>query len=180
MNCPINNSVLIVDDDATFCEMLAKALKRRGYSIHAAKTCSDAIAVATQQTPAYAVVDLRIGIESGLGLIPALIQALPHIRVVILTGYASIATAVEAIKLGAAHYLTKPASADEIIAAFSEHSDLTPVESANKPLSVKQLEWEHVNKILTEHNGNITAAAKTLGLHRRSLQRKLQKRPSKT
>jgi two-component system response regulator RegA len=127
-----------------------------------------------------AIVDLRIGADSGLGLIRALLDTNGAMRIVILTGFASIATAVEAIKLGAVHYLTKPAGAREIVAAFDREAGRDEVPPAPDPMSVRRLEWEHLQKVLADHEGNISAAARALRMHRRSLQRKLQKTPAKS
>ncbi|MEC8429588.1 MAG: helix-turn-helix domain-containing protein, partial [Pseudomonadota bacterium] len=112
----------------------------------------------------------------GLPLIPKLKQQLPQLDIVMLTGYSSINTAVEAIKLGASNYLCKPANADEILAAFEAEPD-ADIEISNAPISVNRLEWEHIQKVLAEHEGNVSATARALGMHRRTLQRKLQKRP---
>lgn len=172
-------SLLLVDDDPTFCNVLCMALMRRDYDVHVAHNIADALALAEQLDPEYAVIDLRIGHESGLTLVEKLIQLDSNTRIVMLTGYASIATAVEAIKLGATHYLTKPADADEIAAALHKDEGDTSVQIKDKPLSVKRLEWEHLQKVLMEHDGNISAAARSLNMHRRTLQRKLDKRPVK-
>jgi len=172
-------SVLIVDDDITFCDALARAFSRRSFTTFTAQSAQQACIIAQQHQPDCAVVDLRIGDESGLTVIDQLNTIVPEIRMVILTGYASIATAVEAIKLGAVHYLVKPASADDIISAiFNLKGDATTLPAEN-PMSVKRLEWEHIQTVLAQHDGNISASARSLGMHRRSLQRKLQKKPVK-
>ena len=118
-----------------------------------------------------------IGPDSGLELVENLHAQHPHTRMLMLTGYASIATAVEAVKLGAIHYLAKPVDADEVVAAFSRQDGDTSVSVTYQPLSVNRLEWEHIQKVLKEHEGNISATARALGMHRRTLQRKLQRRP---
>jgi two-component system, response regulator RegA len=123
------------------------------------------------------VIDLRIGYESGLELVKALIALDDNTQIVMLTGFASIATAVEAIKLGAVHYLTKPANADEIVHALNKNDGDSAVSISENPLSVKRLEWEHLQKVLMQHEGNISAAARALNMHRRTLQRKLEKKP---
>lgn len=172
-------TLLIVDDDETFCEVLAEALTDRGYDVAVAHETVAGIAHARRQDPEFAVVDLRIGQESGLNMVDALHKLDENTRIVMLTGYASVATAIEAIKLGAVHYLTKPANADEILAAlFRDEGDASAPISDN-PLSVKRLEWEHLQKVLNECDGNISAAARKLRMHRRTLQRKLAKRPVK-
>jgi len=171
--------ILLVDDDETFCLVLNNAIDRRGYSVVTATNSAQAIKLAQTHTPAYAVVDLRIGEESGLTLVENLVEINPEINIVMLTGYASIATAVQAIKLGAKQYLTKPADADEIIASFNNNSNSESVTPADQPLSPKRLEWEHLQKVLLDNDGNVSATARALGMHRRTLQRKLQKRPVK-
>jgi two-component system response regulator RegA len=169
--------LLLVDDDPTFCQVLGRVLEKRGYKVLIAHDLRMGTDLAEHHKPDYAVVDLRIGQESGLVLIETLTDMNSDIRVVILTGYASIATAVEAIKLGAIHYLTKPTTTDEIIASLHHDDSNTSVPLPERPLSVKRLEWEHLQKVLMEHNGNISAAARALGMHRRTLQRKLNKHP---
>jgi two-component system response regulator RegA len=169
--------LLLVDDDPTFCDVLKQALQKRGFEVYVANDVAGGTALAKQIEPEYAVIDLRIGHESGLVLVRCLHELDANTRIVVLTGYASIATAVEAIKLGAVHYLTKPADADEIVAALHRDQGDASVEIKEKPLSVRRLEWEHLQKVLVEHGGNISAAARALGMHRRSLQRKLEKRP---
>jgi len=170
---------LLVDDDETFCMVLNNAIERRGFSIMNATNLTDAINCATQHQPLYAIVDLRIGDESGLELVKKLVELDPNIRIVMLTGYASIATAIKAIKLGAKYYLTKPADADEIISSFECKDDQSLTSLTDKPLSLKRLEWEHLQKVLMDNDGNISATARALSMHRRTLQRKLQKRPVK-
>jgi len=171
--------LLLVDDDQTFCMVLAQALAKRGFEVFVAHDLDAALDLAETADPEYAVIDLRIGHESGLILVKRLQELDDNTRIVVLTGFASVATAVEAIKLGATHYLSKPADADEIVAALHKDSGDASVEIKEKPLSVKRLEWEHLQKILVEHDHNISAAARALGMHRRTLQRKLEKRPVK-
>lgn len=173
----MNPPLLLVDDDDTFRDVLARAFSRRGYVVRTAANTEEAVALASEQSFGLAVVDLRMPGDSGLTLIERLIRIAPAIRIVVLTGYASIATAVEAIKLGAIHYLTKPTHVDDIIAAFSRQDGDAGTPVASAPPSVDRLEWEHIQKILRECNGNISEAARRLGMHRRTLQRKLQKRP---
>jgi len=174
-----NSHLLLVDDDPVFCQVLEQALARRGFKVFIAQELTSGIKLAKECTPEYAIIDLRIGKDSGLVLVEQLKSLDENTRIVILTGYASIATAVEAIKLGATHYLTKPANADEIVAALNRETGDPDVEPATQPISVKRLEWEHLQKVLMENDGNISAAARALGMHRRTLQRKLQKRPVK-
>ena len=170
-------SLLLVDDDETFRQVLSRALEKRGFAVSCAADVEAASVLATENPPEYAVLDLKMPGPSGLVLVQRLTELDPETRIVMLTGYASIATAVEAIKLGATHYLAKPADADEIVAALmrSEGDPHLPV--SGNTLSVDRLEWEHIQKVLSEHEGNISATARALKMHRRTLQRKLAKRP---
>lgn len=169
--------LLLVDDDPIYCSVLGQALQKRDYSVSIAHDLETGIQIARNIHPEYAVIDLRIGHESGLEMVKMLTELDEGIHIVVLTGFASIATAVESIKLGATHYLTKPADTDEIIEALNKREGDTNISLKERPLSVKRLEWEHLQKVLMEHNGNISAAARALGMHRRTLQRKLDKRP---
>lgn len=171
--------LLLVDDDETFCSVLKPALEKRNFQVSVAYDVKTAIDIAEQVEPEYAVIDLRIGFDSGLEMVKKLISLDDNTQIVMLTGFASIATAVEAIKLGATHYLTKPANADEIVNALHKNEGDTRVAISDNPLSVKRLEWEHLQKVLMQHDGNISAAARALNMHRRTLQRKLEKRPVK-
>ena len=171
--------LLLVDDDHVYCQVLSQALTKRGFEVAVAYDLEGGFECAEQFGPDYAVVDLRIGRDSGLTLTKRLVALDETMRIVVLTGYASIATAVEAIKLGALHYLTKPADADEIVAALHRDESDADAPLPERPLSVKRLEWEHLQKVLMEHNGNISAAARALGMHRRTLQRKLNKHPAR-
>jgi len=172
-------NLLLVDDDETFCSVLKPALEKRNFQVSVANDVKQGIALAEQTEPEYAVIDLRIGHDSGLEMVKKLISLDGNTQIVMLTGFASIATAVEAIKLGAIHYLTKPANADEIVNALYKNEGDSSVEINQNPLSVKRLEWEHLQKVLMQHDGNISAAARALNMHRRTLQRKLDKRPVK-
>jgi two-component system response regulator RegA len=171
--------LLLVDDDETFCRVLKTALEKRNYEVLVANDVKSGIMLAEQNVPEYAVIDLRIGHESGLELVKKLISLDDNTQIIMLTGFASIATAVEAIKLGAIHYLTKPANADEIVNALNKNEGDPSVLISENPLSVKRLEWEHLQKVLMQHYGNISAAARALNMHRRTLQRKLEKKPVK-
>ncbi|HEX8979185.1 MAG TPA: response regulator transcription factor [Parasulfuritortus sp.] len=171
--------ILLVDDDVLFSSTLVQALRRRGYEVEAAADQAGALALAQSDPPDAAVLDLKLAEESGLGLIGPLKALRPEMRILLLTGYASIATAVEAIKLGATHYLPKPADADEILAALGREAGDADIAPPEDPMSVDRLEWEHIQKVLTEHEGNISATARALKMHRRTLQRKLAKRPVK-
>ncbi len=172
-------SLLLVDDDEVFCLVLAKALTRRGYEVSVAHDVAAAVLICEEEFPEYAVVDLNMPGDSGLTLVQYLHEHNPVTRTVVLTGYASIATAVEAIKLGALHYLAKPSDADEVVAALHKDEGDASVGVGEQPMSVRRLEWEHIQKVLAEVDGNISEAARRLGMHRRTLQRKLQKRPVK-
>ncbi len=177
----MTNKLLLVEDDEVFARVMTRALKMRGYDIAVANDADTASAQIAQGPFAYAILDLNLGGHTSLKLIPLLKQHNERIKILILTGYASIATAVEAIKLGADNYLAKPADADEILSALlGEHSDSKAEETAQtslEPMSVRRLEWEHIQKVLMENDGNISETARQLKMHRRTLQRKLQKRP---
>ena len=159
--------------------MLAPAMHKRGFLVSTANSAESAFALAEQDPPEYAVVDLKMAGNSGLVLVRQLASLQAGTRIVVLTGYASISTAIEAIKLGATHYLAKPVDADEIVAAFGKQNGDTDIELATSPLSVDRLEWEHIQRVLSEHDGNISATARSLNMHRRTLQRKLSKHPIK-
>jgi two-component system response regulator RegA len=171
-------SVLVVDDEDTFRDRLVKALCERGFEATGAASTEDALRAAQAETPECAIVDLRMPRFSGLHVVRGLRQLDPTTRIVVLTGYGSIATALDAVRSGAVHYLTKPADIDEIIAAFDH--DGTPADEPPPTAvpSLDRVEWEHIDRVLLGCGGNITQAAALLGLHRRSLQRKLMKRPS--
>ena len=171
-------SLLLVDDDITFCKVLRRALEKRGFSVTVAHSVEEAIPLAEGNPPEFAVVDLKMGGAPGLVLVETLPRLDPNTRIVMLTGYASIATAVEAIKLGATQYLTKPANADEIVAAFG-HTASSDVPIKALPTQIENLEWEHIQRVLREHDDNISATARALNMHRRTLQRKLAKPPSR-
>lgn len=172
-------SLLIVDDDVVFCQVLSEAMSKRGYEVVSAHNVDEGIELARKEIPEFAVIDLKMPGKSGLEMVSELKTLDEHTRIVVLTGYASIATAVEAIKLGAIHYLAKPADADDIMAAFYREQGDKEAPIRSKPLSVGQVEWEHIHKILNECNGNISETARKLNMHRRTLQRKLAKYPVK-
>lgn len=173
----MSQAFLIVDDDPTFTRVLARSLTRRGFEVTVARDVEEALVSARNHPPELITLDLKMDGDSGLTAIPALKELCPNARILVLTGYASIATAVEAIKLGAINYLPKPADADQILVAL-ESEEGNPDQPINHdPMSVNRLEWEHIQKVLAEHEGNISATARALGMHRRTLQRKLQKRP---
>ena len=174
-----NPSLLLVDDDEAFLSALSNAMKKRGFSVTTANSAESGIELAQIDPPEFAVVDLKMSGNSGLVLVRQLSNLDAGTRIVVLTGFASIATAVEAIKLGATHYLAKPVDADEIVAAFGKQAGDVDVAVSNGPLSVDRLEWEHLQRVLAENEGNISATARSLNMHRRTLQRKLSKNPIK-
>jgi two-component system response regulator RegA len=172
-------TVLVVDDDETFRRRLVRAFTERGLDARDAGDPDAAIAAATADSPELAVVDLRMPGRSGLDVVRELKAIDPATNIVVLTAYGSIATALEAVRLGATHYLTKPADADEILAAFErdkQPSDSAPRVEHEAP-SLARAEWEHIQRVLTDCAGNVSQAARVLGVHRRSLQRKLSNRP---
>jgi two-component system response regulator RegA len=172
-------TLLVVDDDPAFCRVVKRAMEARGYAVRVAHDVEQATWMAEEDSPEYALVDLKMPGESGLALVQKLKQLDAETCVVVLTGYASIATAIEAIKLGATHYLAKPARTEEILDAFKRVEPKPDVPISEDPMRIGQVEWEHIQKVLADHQGNISATAKALGMHRRTLQRKLSKRPSK-
>jgi two-component system, response regulator RegA len=177
MNPVEKPSLLLVDDDSTFRTVLSRALEKRGFAVTTANSVEQALPLANANPPEFAVLDLKMEGLSGLVLVQKLHELDPATRIVMLTGYASIATAVEAIKLGATQYLSKPANADEIVAAFGHNANAeAPLDA--QPATVERLEWEHIQRILHENGDNISATARILNMHRRTLQRKLSKRPS--
>lgn len=180
MSTESTGRVLLVDDDAIFVHVLTRALVARGFEVAGANKGSEALARCADFQPRYIVLDLKLGAESGLALIPKLIAARPGVRILLLTGYASIATAVEAIKRGAHDYLAKPVDADQVVQALLGQPSAqaaTGGQLPDAPPPLKRLEWEHIQRVLAECEGNISEAARRLGLHRRTLQRKLAKRP---
>jgi len=170
-------SLLLVDDDKVFCGVLENAMMKRGFDVTCAHSVSHALECTKTFSPEYAIIDLRLPGPSGLVLVEKLREVDPGTRIVMLTGYASITTAVEAIKLGAIHYLAKPVDADEIMMAFERTEGDPSAQINTHALSVGQFEWEYIQRILIENNGNISATAKKLNMHRRTLQRKLNKSP---
>jgi two-component system response regulator RegA len=173
-------SLLIVEDDEVLRDRLAQAFAARGCDVRSATSASEAETMARQDPPEFVLLDLRLGADSGLGLIPALKAIDPETRIVVLTGYGSVATAVQAVRQGARHYLTKPAAVDEILAAFeNDATGSGNASAALEPMSLDRVEWEHINRVLTDCGGNVSEAARTLGVHRRTLQRKLAKYPAR-
>lgn len=172
-------SILVVDDDDIFRRRLARALAARGLAVRDTGDVAEALAAARRESAELALVDLRLPDGSGLDLVRELAALDPTTRIVVLTGFGSIATALEALRRGAVDYLTKPADVDEILAAFDRHDGANPplCEESHSVPSLARLEWEHIQRVLIECDGNVSRAARLLGLHRRSLQRKLAKAP---
>ena len=176
----MTDTILIVDDDPSFNAILVRTLERRGHPAFGALDPAAARSAAQAMQPGRIVLDLNLAGQSGLALIPEFLAIRPDCRIVVLTGYASIATAVDAIKLGAVQYLAKPVEIEAVLAAFAQDDgpDLE-LPAPDEPLSVDRLEWEHIQRVLSENDGNISATARALKMHRRTLQRKLSKRPAK-
>lgn len=171
-------SLVIVEDDAVFARTLQRSFERRGYYVRAASKPEELEALLEMEVPGFAVVDLKLRTASGLPCVQMLHACDPTMRVVVLTGFASIATAVEAVKLGACHYLAKPSNTDDIEAAFDRAAGDPSVSVSHRPTaSIKTLEWERINEVLAETGFNISETARRLGMHRRTLARKLDKRP---
>lgn len=169
--------ILLVDDETIYLNRLAKALRDRGCTVATAESAEAAPAIAAELKPQAAVLDLKLPGASGLACLRELRAAWPELRVLMLTGYGSIATAMEAVRQGAWDYLTKPADADQILAALERDPTQPLNESEIAPTSLDRMEWEHIQRVLNDNDGNVTQTAAALGLHRRSLQRKLRKEP---
>jgi two-component system, response regulator RegA len=168
-------TLLIVDDDDRFRERLMRALRERGFDVRGAGDYDEALASAHAESPELALVDLRLPGGSGIGLVRAFKELDATTNVVVLTGYGSIATALESVRAGATTYLTKPVDADQIVAAFENPAAESPVPPGVPTLA--RVEWEHIQRVLADCDGNVSQAARLLGIHRRSLQRKLSKYP---
>ena len=169
--------LLLVDDDEVFLRALGGAMRKRGFEVLSALNAVEGFELAWTHQPGFSVIDLKLESDTGLDLIPRLKEVNASMVIVVLTGYASIATAVEAIKRGASNYLTKPVKADELVNALAGKKAMTPGPEELAPMSVDRLEWEHIQKVLQENDGNISATARSLGMYRRTLQRKLAKKP---
>jgi len=170
-------NILVVDDDDVLRTRLTRAFAERGFAASGAANCEEAVRVARRDPPEMAVVDLKMPGCSGLDLVTALRELDPETKIVVLTGYGSIASAIDAIRTGATHYLAKPADADEILAAFEKGEGVAGSHENDKyePPSLARTEWEHIHRVLADCSGNISEAARRLRIHRRSLQRKLKK-----
>lgn len=177
----MSRSILIVDDDEAFASTLALSFERKGFKASVALDKDQALLAAGQQQFTDITLDLNLGEQSGLQLIASLRALQPNASLLVLTGYASIATTVQAIKLGADNYLAKPADSAAVLRALDD--DASGIASSEEessdfqPMSVSRLEWEHIQRVLNEHDGNVSATARALNMHRRTLQRKLAKRP---
>ncbi|HTU11112.1 MAG TPA: response regulator transcription factor [Allosphingosinicella sp.] len=168
--------LVIVEDDAAFARTLRRSFERRGYDVRVAANPAELAGTLAGHAPEFAVVDLKLGNASGLACVQALHAFDAEMRIVVLTGFASIATAVEAIKLGASYYLAKPSNTDDIEAAFARGAGDPAAPLAGRQSSIKTVEWEHIHQVLVETNFNISETARRLGMHRRTLARKLEKR----
>lgn len=175
MNSEAIRRLLIIEDDTAFARTLCRSFERRDYIVETVVNLEEAQTLLNRFQPTHAVVDLKLGGDSGLACVKALHAFDPNILIVVLTGYASIATAVEAIKLGACHYLAKPSNTDDIETAFKRATGDDTVELTARQTSIKTLEWEHIHEVLAASNFNISEAARRLGMHRRTLARKLEK-----
>lgn len=175
----MSHRILLVDDDTALTGVLERGFERRGFVCHRCASASEALANCAQFQPDHILLDLNMPGTSGLLILPQLLESAPAAKLVVLTGYSSIATAVEATKAGATNYLCKPASIDEILAAFEGGEQAGEAAVPSDPISVERLEWEHIQRVLNDNDGNVSATARALGMHRRTLQRKLQKRPVK-
>lgn len=170
-----DNSLLLVDDDDAFLRRLAKAMEKRGFAVEMAESVAAGIAIATARPPAYAVVDLRLEDGNGLDVVEKLREQRPESRVVVLTGYGAIATAVAAVKIGAVDYLSKPADATDVTNALLAGTDSLPPPPEN-PMSADRVRWEHIQRIYELCDRNVSETARRLSMHRRTLQRILAKR----
>jgi two-component system response regulator RegA len=175
VNLPDDRSVLIVEDDSSFLQRLAKALEQRGFSVSIAESVADGLLQVEKLAPAFAVVDMRLGDGNGLDVISALKRSRPEARGIILTGYGNIATAVNAVKLGAVDYLAKPVDADDVVAALLAGDDRAIAPPEN-PMSADRVRWEHIQRIYEMCGRNVSETARRLNMHRRTLQRILAKR----
>ena len=179
MNDSTAKKILLVDDDPVFTEVMSRGFKRRGFECLCCASADEALAGCDEFKPTHIVLDLNMPGTSGLVVLPQLLERAPNAQLVVLTGYSSIATAVSATQAGATNYLCKPATIDEVLLAFTGSDSVAATPVPSDPISVDRLEWEHIQKVLQDNNQNVSATARALGMHRRTLQRKLQKRPVK-
>ena len=169
--------VLLVEDDERLREQLARALRSRAHAVTEAGTLAELRSLRHERGQGCAGVDLHLPDGTGLAAVRELLAEEPTLRIVVLTGYGSIATAVEAVRLGALDYLTKPADVDQILAALDSHDGACDPPPSLEPPSLQRVEWEHIQRVLRDSGGNVSRAARALGIHRRTLQRKLSYRP---
>ncbi len=176
-----NHNILLVEDDVTLGAITKSALEKRGYQVRHVENLEGAREAVSEEKFDIAILDLKLEEDTSLELIPELRAKSAHIKILMLTAYASIATAVEAVKLGANNYLPKPANVTEILDALDQNSDEEPADEQEdmSVMSPKRLEWEHIQRVLLKNDGNVSATARELNMHRRTLQRKLQKFPVK-
>ena len=172
---PSERTLLIVEDDRSFLQRLAKALEQRGFTVETAETVAEGLLQVERAAPAFAIVDMRLGDGNGLDVISALKRRRPEARGIILTGYGNIATAVNAVKLGAVDYLAKPVDADDVVAALLAHENIK-IEPPENPMSADRVRWEHIQRIYELCGRNVSETARRLNMHRRTLQRILAKR----
>lgn len=172
-----DESLLIIEDDESFSKVLRRSFERRGYTVRVCRRVEEVTSLLRAFSPKFAVVDLKLNGASGLQCVKMLHERDPETKIVVLTGFASIATAVEAIKLGACHYLAKPSNSDDIEAAFRKAEGDITVPLTQRPTSIKTMEWERIHETLVDADFNVSETARRLGMHRRTLARKLAKRP---
>jgi two-component system, response regulator RegA len=177
-NVPSERTLLIVEDDKSFLQRLARAMETRGFIVTAAESVADGLVQVDKAAPAFAVVDMRLGDGNGLDVISAMKKRRPEARAIILTGYGNIATAVNAVKLGAVDYLAKPVDADDVVAALLA-LDNKKIEPPENPMSADRVRWEHIQRIYELCGRNVSETARRLNMHRRTLQRILAKRAPK-
>jgi len=173
----MTKTALLIEDDTGFANMLSRRLVRHGYQCTHQPDPDKTLITCKQCHPDVILLDMHLGEQSGLKLIQPLRALAPKARIVLLTGYASVATAVNAMRLGADHYLSKPVDSQTLLAALEDTPPEAELPSEEKPISTERLEWEHIHQVLEANEGNISATARALGMHRRTLQRKLQKKP---
>ena len=171
--------IMLVDDDTVFSSVMSRGFQRRGFTTLACDSAEEAMTACADFGPSHILLDLNMPGTSGLVILPDLLQQAPQAKLVVLTGYSSIATAVAATRAGAVNYLCKPATINEVLQAFEGDSGAVAAPIPPNPISVERLEWEHIQRVLQDNDNNISATARALGMHRRTLQRKLQKRPVK-
>lgn len=171
--------IMLVDDDSIFSGVMVRGFERRGFITCSCASADEAVQTCAHFQPSYILLDLNMPGTSGLVILPKLLELAPGAKLVVLTGYSSIATAVAATRAGADNYLCKPANIEEILLAFEGGDEGQEADVPVDPISVERLEWEHIQRVLQDNDHNISATARALGMHRRTLQRKLQKRPVK-